>query len=55
MNNTEQEWINGFRLIKTRRSCIGCGLRPGALHSNGLCAECQTPRATPYTPVGNED
>lgn len=30
-------------LIQSRRSCIGCGMRPGWLHSNGLCADCQHP------------
>jgi hypothetical protein len=31
------------KLIKSRRSCIGCGMRPGELYSNGLCDACQYP------------
>lgn len=33
------------KLIKTRRSCVGCGMRPGALYNNGLCDACQFPRS----------
>lgn len=29
------------KLIYSRRSCIGCGLKPGMLDANGLCADCQ--------------
>lgn len=32
-----------YILIKSRRSCIGCGLRPGHLYGNGLCERCQFP------------
>lgn len=31
--------------IATRRSCCCCGMRPGSLHNNGLCASCQHPEA----------
>lgn len=33
----------GTPSIKSRRSCPGCGMRPGRLHNNGLCAGCQHP------------
>lgn len=33
----------GHLLIVSRRSCCGCGMRPGRLHNNGLCTECQHP------------
>lgn len=31
----------GPQLIKSRRSCVGCGMRPGMLYGNGLCESCQ--------------
>jgi hypothetical protein len=38
------------RLIKSRRCCIGCGMRPGWIYGNGLCDRCQFPHRTAETP-----